>query len=138
MEGMQFSEEQIIGILKEAETGAVVTELCRKHGMSNATYYAWKAKYGGLEVSEAKGLRALEDENAKLKRPLAGTMLDNPGLKDLLSKSGDARCAARSRRASLHQAAGGDLSSNQQFVVDQLTSQTGALKPTDCGTKMWD
>ena len=86
MKRKQFSEEQIIGILKEAEAGAVVAELCRKHGMSSATYYAWKAKYGGLEVSEAKRLRALEDENAKLKRLLAEAMLDNAGLKDLVSK----------------------------------------------------
>ena len=64
----------------------MVTELCRKHGMSSATYYAWKAKYGGLEVSEAKRLRALEDENGKLKRLLADAVLDNAGLKDLLSK----------------------------------------------------
>jgi Transposase len=65
MKRKQFTEEQIIGILKEAEAGAVVTELCRKHGMSSATYYAWKAKYGGLEVSEAKRLRALEEENVR-------------------------------------------------------------------------
>ena len=64
----------------------MVTELCRKHGMSSATFYAWKVKYGGLEVSDAKRLRALEDENAKLKRLLADAMLDNAGLKDLLSK----------------------------------------------------
>ena len=74
----QFSEEQIIAILKEAEAGAVVAGLCRKHGMSSATYYAWKAKLGGLDVSDAKRLRALEDENAKLKRLLAEAMLDNP------------------------------------------------------------
>nr|WP_230772844.1 IS3 family transposase [Sphingomonas sp. Leaf4] len=86
MKRKQFSEEQIIGILKEAEAGAVVTELCRKHGMSSATYYAWKAKFGGLEVSDAKRLRSLEEENAKLKRLLADTMLDNAGLKDLLFK----------------------------------------------------
>ncbi|MFC4595887.1 IS3 family transposase [Sphingobium tyrosinilyticum] len=86
MKRKQFLEEQIIGILKEAEAGAVVTDLCRKHGMSSATYYAWKAKYGGLEVSDAKRLRALEEENARLKRLLAETMLDNAGLKDLLSK----------------------------------------------------
>ena len=79
-------QKQIIGILKEAEAGAVVTELCRKHGMSSATYYAWKAKFGGLEVSDAKRLRVLEEENARLKRLLADTMLDNAGLKDLLSK----------------------------------------------------
>ncbi|WP_373461816.1 IS3 family transposase [Sphingomonas sp. SORGH_AS_0879] len=86
MKRKQFLEEQIIGILKEAEAGAVVTELCRKHGMSSATYYAWKAKFGGLEVSDAKRLRSLEEENARLKRLLADTMLDNAGLKDLLSK----------------------------------------------------
>jgi putative transposase len=86
MKRKQFSEEQIIGGVKEAEAGAVVTEPCRKHGMSSATYYAWKAKFGGLEVSDAKRLRSLEEENAKLKRLLADTMLDNAGLKDLLSK----------------------------------------------------
>ena len=89
MKRKQFSEEQIIGILKEAEAGAVVTELCRKHGMSSATYYAWKSKYGGLEISEAKRLRALEDENTRLKRLLADAMLDNAGSKDLLAKSGE-------------------------------------------------
>ena len=68
MKRKQFSEEQIIGILKEAEAGAVVTELCRKHGMSSATYYAWKAKFGGLEVSDAKRPRSIEEENARLKR----------------------------------------------------------------------
>jgi putative transposase len=86
MKRKQFSEEQIIGILKEAEAGAVVTELCRKHGMSSATFYAWKGKYGGLEVSEARRLKALEDENGRLKRLLADAMLDNAGLKDLLAK----------------------------------------------------
>ncbi len=86
MKRKRFSEEQIIGILKEAEAGAVVLDLCRRHGMSSATFYAWKAKYGGLEVSEAKRLRTLEDENARLKRLLADAMLDNAGLKDLLSK----------------------------------------------------
>ena len=86
MKRKQFSDEQIIGILKEDEARAVVTELCRKHGMSSATYYALKARYGGLEVSEAKRLRALEDENGRLKRLLADAMLDNAGLKDLLAK----------------------------------------------------
>ena len=86
MKRKQFAEEQIIGILKEAEAGAVVTELRRKHGLSSATYYAWKAKFGGLEVSDARRLRALEDENAKLKRLLAEAIMDNAGLKDLASK----------------------------------------------------
>lgn len=86
MKRSRFTEEQIIGVLKEAESGAKTAELARKHGFSEATFYNWKAKYGGLEVSEAKRLRALEDENAKLKRLLADAMLDNAGLKDLLSK----------------------------------------------------
>nr|WP_156444653.1 IS3 family transposase [Sphingomonas sp. CCH20-B6] len=101
MKRKQFSEEQIIGILKEAEAGAVVTELCRKHGMSSATYYAWKAKFGGLEVSDAKRLRSLEEENARLKRLLADTMLDNAGLKDLLSKKLVAPAAKRQAVAHL-------------------------------------
>lgn len=100
MKRKQFSEEQIIGILKEAEAGAVVTELCRRHGMSSATFYAWKAKFGGLEVSDAKRPRSLEEENARLKRLLADTMLDNAGLKDLLSKNGSARREAAGSRAS--------------------------------------
>ena len=86
MKRKRFSEEQIIGVLKEAEAGAVVLDLCRRHGMSSATFYAWKARYGGLEVSEAKRLRTLEDENARLKRLLADALLDNAGLKDLLAK----------------------------------------------------
>ena len=86
MKRTRFTEEQIIGVLKEAEAGAKTAELARKHGISEATLYNWKAKYGGLEVSEAKRLRALEDENAKLKRLLADAMLDNAGLKDLLSR----------------------------------------------------
>lgn len=86
MKRRQFLEERIIGILKEAEAGAVVTELCRRHGVSTATFYAWKGKFGGMEVSDAKRLRALEDENGKLKRLLADAMLDNAGLKDLLAK----------------------------------------------------
>ena len=86
MKRTRFTEEQIIGILKEAEAGAKAADLARRHGVSEATIYNWKAKYGGLEVSEAKRLRSLEDENAKLKRLLADTMLDNAALKDLLAK----------------------------------------------------
>ncbi len=86
MKRTRFTEEQIIGILKEAGAGAKTAELARRHGVSEATIYNWKAKYGGLEVSEAKRLRALEEENTKLKRLLADTMLDNAALKDLLSK----------------------------------------------------
>ena len=86
MKRSRFSEEQIIGILKEHEAGVIVAELCRKHGMSAATFYSWKAKFGGMEVSDAKRLKAWEDENGKLKRLLADAMLDNTALKDLLSK----------------------------------------------------
>ena len=84
MKRSRFSEEQIIAILKEQEAGVPVSELCRKHGVSDASIYKWKAKYGGMDVSEAKRLKALEDENAKLKRMLADVMLDNVALKDLL------------------------------------------------------
>ena len=81
-------------MLREAEAGAKTADLARRHVLSEATLYNWKAKYGGLEVSEAKRLRALEDENGRLKRLLADAMLDNAGLKDLLSKNGAARCKA--------------------------------------------
>ena len=86
MKRSRFTEEQIIGILREQEAGVPVADLCRKHGVSSPTFYKWKAKYGGLDVSEARRLKALEDENAKLKRMLADAMLDNVALKDLLGK----------------------------------------------------
>jgi len=82
----RFSEEQIIGFLKEADAGLPVTELCRKHGFSDASYYKWKAKFGGMEVSDARRLKALEEENNKLKRLLADAMLDNAALKDVVSR----------------------------------------------------
>ena len=81
-----FTEAQIIGMLKEQEAGIATAEVCRRHGLSPATFYKLKAKYGGLELSDAKRLKQLEDENAKLKRLLADTMLDNVVLKDLLGK----------------------------------------------------
>ena len=86
MKRTRFTEEQIIGILKEHEAGVPVADLCRKHGISNASLYNWKAKYGGMDVSEARKLKALEDENARLKKLLADAMLDNSALKDLLGK----------------------------------------------------
>lgn len=86
MKRTKFTEEQIIGVLKEAEAGAKAADLARRHGVSEATIYNWKSKYGGLEVSDARRLKALEGENAKLKKMLAEQMLDNAALKDLLSK----------------------------------------------------
>ena len=86
MKRSRFTEDQIIGILKEHEAGVSVADLCRKHGVSTASLYKWKARYGGMDVSEARKLRALEDENGKLKRLLADAMLDNSALKDLLGK----------------------------------------------------
>lgn len=86
MKRARFTEDQIIGILREHEAGVVVADLARKHGMSTATFYGWKAKYGGMDVSDARRLKALEEENAKLKRLLADAMLDNTALKDLVSR----------------------------------------------------
>jgi putative transposase len=84
MKRNRFSEEQIIGILKEHEAGVSVADLGRKHGVSETSIYKWKSKYGGMDVSEAKRLKTLEEENARLKRLLADAMLDNVALKDLL------------------------------------------------------
>ena len=86
MKRSRFSEEQIIAILKEQEAGMATADVCRRHGISTATFYNWKSKFGGMEVSEAKRLRSLEEENARLKKPLAEAMLDNAVLKDLASK----------------------------------------------------
>ena len=86
MKRSRFSEEQIIGVLKEHEAGMATAEVCRRHGISPATFYKWKSKFGGMEVSEAKRLRALEDENAKLKKLLAEAMLDIAVLKDITGK----------------------------------------------------
>jgi len=86
MKRKRFTEEQIIGVLKEHELGAKTADLCRKHGISEATFYNWKSKFGDMDVSEAKRLKQLADENGKLKKLLADAMLDNAALKDLLSK----------------------------------------------------
>ena len=86
MRKSRFSEEQIISILREQESGLPTADVCRKHGISAGTFYKWKAKYGGMDVSDAKRLKALEDENAKLKKLLAEAMLDNAILKDVNSR----------------------------------------------------
>jgi putative transposase len=87
MKRSRFTEEPIIGMLKEQEAGAKTADVCRKHGVSEATFYKWKAKYGGMDVSEARRLKALEDENARLKKLLAEAMLDNAVLKEISSKN---------------------------------------------------
>ena len=87
MRRSRFSEEQIIGILKEHQAGLSAAELCRKHGISDATFYKWRSKYGGMEVSDARKLKSLEDENRKLKKLLAEQMLDNSTLKEMLGKN---------------------------------------------------
>jgi len=83
----RYTEEQIIAVLKEADSGLKTGEICRKHGISDATYYKWKAKYSGLEVSDLRKMKALEEENSKLKRIVADLSLDNRALKDVLSKN---------------------------------------------------
>jgi len=88
MKKTRYSEEQIIGVLKEAEAGVPTTELCRKYGISDATYYNWKARYGGMTISEMRRLRQLEDENRRLKQLVADLTLDNQALKAVISKNG--------------------------------------------------
>ncbi len=98
MKGKRYTQEQIIGILKEHEGGMPAQDVIRKHGIASGTFYRWKSKFGGMEVSEAKRLRELEAENARLKKLLAGTMLEKTALEDVLQKSGEAGTAARCRR----------------------------------------
>lgn len=87
MRKSRFSEQQIIAVLKEHEAGVSTAEVCRRHGISQPTFYSWKSKFGGLEVSDAKRLKALEDENRKLKKLLAEQVMDNATLKEMLAKN---------------------------------------------------
>lgn len=87
LKGSRFTEEQIIGVLKEHQAGLSAAELCRKHGISDATFYNWRSKYGGMEVSEAKRLKQLEDENSRLKKLLAESMMDVSTLREMLGKN---------------------------------------------------
>lgn len=87
MRKSRFNEQQIIGILKEHGAGATTADVCRRHGISQPTFYSWKSKYGGLEISEAKRLKALEEENRKLKKLLAEEVMDNATLKEMLTKN---------------------------------------------------
>ena len=120
MKGSRFSEEQIIAVLREQEAGARTGEVCRRHGLSSATLYKWKAKYGGLEVSDARRLKALEDENRKLKRLLADSLLDNAALKDLLEKTAEACGATRGGEQ-------GDGASRAESAACVRTGRTGSL-----------
>ena len=86
MKGKRFTDEQIIAVLKEVESGAAVKDVCRRHSISEQSFYRWKAKYGGMEISDARRLRSLEDENRKLKHLVADLTLDNQALKAVLSK----------------------------------------------------
>ncbi len=97
MRRSRFSDEQIIGILKEHQAGMSAADLCRKYGISDATFYKWRSKYGGMEVSEAKRLKTLEDENAKLKKLLAESMMDVSTLREMFGKTSDARLEEKRR-----------------------------------------
>jgi putative transposase len=102
----RFTEEQIIGMLKEQEAGAATADVCRKHGISSPTFYKFKAKYGGMDVSDARRLKTLEDENARLKKLLAEKLLDNAILKGVAAKNGDVRSEAEGGSSCLRGACG--------------------------------
>ncbi len=97
MKRSRFTQEQIIGVLKEHQAGATAPDLCRKHGISEATFYAWRSKYGGMDVSDARKLKGLEEENARLKKLPAESMLDVSTLREMLAKTSDARLAEKRR-----------------------------------------
>ena len=130
MKRSRFTEEQIIGVLREHEAGLKTTEVCRKHGISEPTFYTWKAKFGGMSVPDARRLKQLEEENARLKKLLAEAMLDNAVLKDITARKWDARraqsCGDRCARCARDQRAAG--------VLDhRCRSQRNPLSPPASG-----
>ncbi|WP_430641187.1 IS3 family transposase [Brevundimonas albigilva] len=132
MKRSRFTEEQIIRILREQEAGVATAEVCRRHGVSSATFYKWKAKFGGLDVSEARRLKALEDENARLKRMLADAMLDNVALKDLLGEK--VVTPAGYREAAGHLQAAYEMSERRAcrvLGVDRTSVRYQATRPDD-------
>lgn len=137
MKRSRFTEEQIIGMLKEQEAGLSMAEVCRKHGVSQATFYKYKARFGGLEVSDARRLRALEDENAKLKKLLAEQMLDNAILRDVAAKkmvAMRARPACVRREAVAHACASHGVSQRracQALAVDRSSVRYRSVRPDD-------
>ena len=135
MKKSRFTEEQIIGILREQEVGAATADVCRKQGISSATFYKWKAKFGGLEVSDAKRLKALEDENAKLKKLLAEAMLDNAMLKDVASKM---LTPAARREAVAHLQSAFEVSERRACAVlgvDRTSFRYRSSRPADAAVR---
>ena len=132
MKRSRFTEEQIIALLREQEAGLATVEVCRKHGISTATFYAWKAKYGGLEVSQARKLKALEDENARLKKLLAEAMLDVAVLRDVTAKKVVTPVARR--EAVAHAWAAFDLSERRACAIlgfDRTSVRYGSSRGGD-------
>jgi putative transposase len=141
MKRSRFTEERIISILREQEAGAGTAEVCRKHGISAATFYKWKAKFGGLDVSDARRLKALEEENAKLKKLLAEAILDNAMLKQVASKNGDARRQARGGRSSVQDPSGeraAGVKSSAPIVVRCAIGAGGPrMRACERGSRNW-
>ena len=133
MRKSRFTEEQIVAILKESEAGASTQELCRRHGISTNTFYNWRKKYGGLDVSEAKRLKQLEDENNKLKRIVADQQLDIVALKDVLGKSGEPREPEVSRQPPPRS----PQTERAPRLPPRRAFQVGGSPPTDSDRSRW-